>query len=184
MSNRLPSDITESKGTETSPDIKAQGKNKPSFEVKRFDSFNLDEMQGGGPQMIIDYVAISPTEYYVQTLGKPPKDIELEVESQGSDDIRIRFFKLTHIEGCTYSIMEAVTPKSITEVAKRFLEKNQRTPIQRAVYEILGTNQKLILQTTYTCRHKYQPPKKADSIISGRCYHLSCPVPSKNMHKI
>lgn len=103
-------------------------------------SFDLGEM-GGGKQLIIDYRTISPTEYYVVTLGNGPKidltpnanikeleekylknkKIETNDKEETYDNIKIRFFKLTLQKDNRYSVEEYVSLEGITEIAKLFL---------------------------------------------------------------
>ena len=103
--------------------------------IEIFHSFDLGEL-GGGKQLIIDYRAISPTEYYVMTLGNDPKtdltpdlDIKKLEENylknqeivKNEENIKIRFFKLSLREDNKYLVEEYVSVKTITEVAKLFI---------------------------------------------------------------
>lgn len=105
--------------------------------IEIFHSFDLGEL-GGGKQLIIDYRVISPTEYYVMTLGNGPKidltpDLDIKkleekylknqeiVKNEENNNIKIRFFKLSLKEDNKYLIEEYVSIKTITEVAKLFI---------------------------------------------------------------
>ena len=103
--------------------------------IEVFHSFDLGEL-GGGKQLIIDYRAISPTEYYVMTLGNGPKidltsDLDIKkleekyLKNQeivkNEENIKIRFFKLSLREDNKYFVEEYVSIKTITEVAKLFI---------------------------------------------------------------
>lgn len=99
--------------------------------------FDLGEM-GGGEQVIIDSRTVSETEYYVIALGNAPKidilqnsnikELEnryLENKENGAktnerDNIKLRFFKLTHKEGKKYLIEEYITPEAISAFWKTF----------------------------------------------------------------
>ena len=110
-------------------------------------SFDLGEA-GGGEQVIIDYREISPTEYYVMTLGNGPKikldgnsniqDLKNEYEktkaneqlqktfdsfqekNKSKGDVKLRFFKLTFSEGNRYFIEEFIDPKMVCYIAGLF----------------------------------------------------------------
>ena len=94
-------------------------------------SFDLGEV-GGGSQIIIDYKAISPNEYVVMTVGNGAKipllpDSPAEkAQTEGSENtseagnIKIRFFKLTMLEGNACDIAEYVTVDAICEAARLF----------------------------------------------------------------
>lgn len=105
--------------------------------IEIFHSFDLGEL-GGGKQLIIDYRAISPVEYYVMTLGNGPKtdltpDFDIKkleenylknqeiVKNEENKNIKIRFFKLSLREDNKYLVEEYVSIKTITEVAKLFI---------------------------------------------------------------
>ena len=111
--------------------------NEKTNPIEIFHSFDLGEL-GGGEQLIIDYRAISPTEYYVMTLGNGPKidltpDLDIKkleekylenqeiVKNEKNNNIKIRFFKLSLKEDNKYLIEEYVSIKTITEVAKLFI---------------------------------------------------------------
>lgn len=85
-------------------------------QIEKLQSFDLGE-RGGGTQIIIDYRVISPTEYYVMTLGNAPK-----IREEANDNIKIRFFKLTLLESGQYSVDEFVTVESIANIARLFTE--------------------------------------------------------------
>ncbi len=92
--------------------------------IEKLQSFDIGERLGG-TQLIIDYRAISPTEFYVMTLGNGPKvaaipNLNTKLSENEDNKIKIRFFKLTFVEGTTYSIDEFVTPESISKVASLF----------------------------------------------------------------
>ncbi len=84
--------------------------------IEKFNSFDLGE-RGGGEQLIIDYKAISSTEYDVMALGNGPRLKEEDI----NDDIKIRFFRLTFAEGTKFNVAEYITPESICRVAKLFV---------------------------------------------------------------
>ena len=86
-----------------------------SLKPQKYTSFDLGEA-GGGEQVIIDYREISPTEYYVMTLGNAAK-IDLSADS---GNIKLRFFKLTFVEANRYLIDEYVSPELICQVARLF----------------------------------------------------------------
>ncbi len=117
-----------------------------SLKPQKYTSFDLGEA-GGGEQVIIDYREISPTEYYVMTLGNGAKidlnadsgseDLkedeknktveELEKESadykekkKTSGNIKLRFFKLTFVEANRYLIDEYVSPELVCQIARLF----------------------------------------------------------------
>ena len=81
--------------------------------IEKFHSFDLGEC-GGGEQLIIDYRVISPTEYNVMTLGNGPR------LKKDDNDIKIRFFRLTFVEGTRFDVAEYITPESISKIAKLF----------------------------------------------------------------
>lgn len=83
--------------------------------IEKFHCLNLEERLGG-EQLIIDYRVISTTEYNVMTLGKGP----VLKKGEKNDDMKIRFFKLTFIEGTQYDVSEYITLESICRVAKLF----------------------------------------------------------------
>lgn len=112
-----------SSATETPDNNRSEKKNQPG-KIGVFTSFDLSE-ENGGPQMIIDYRAVSPTEYYVKTLGDGPKNTENEVNKEKSEteknNIKIRYFKLTLLDDKKCAFEEYVTPKSICAIIKYFL---------------------------------------------------------------
>ena len=99
-------------------------------------SFDLGE-PGGGNQLIIDSRVISDTEYYVITLGNPPKinvtpgcNIkELEEKylknkiapTEDANNLKLRFFKLTLQENNNFLVEEYVTLEGISEISKFFV---------------------------------------------------------------
>lgn len=97
-------------------------------------AFDLDPLEGGR-QMIIAHRSINATEHYVMALGNGRKQAASQASEgagQGNgkvggadgktqnDDVKLRFFKLTWVEGKKYLIEEYVTPEGINEVAKFF----------------------------------------------------------------
>ena len=115
-------------------------KKKETIESINLKSFNLGEL-GGGKQLIIDYRKTSESEYLVMTLGNPSpinasldckkkelkekclenKKFEISAKNTDSNNIRLRFFKLTFKENNQFLVEEYVTPESISEVAKLFV---------------------------------------------------------------
>ena len=113
------------------------GGNEKINSIEIFHNFDLGEL-GGGKQLIIDYKDISPTEYYVITLGNGPKidltpDLnikELEkkylkkqeiIKDEENNNIKIRFFKLSLKENNKYLVEEYVSLKAIAKIAKLFI---------------------------------------------------------------
>lgn len=106
------------------------GKENDDIQYKKLDNFfiYLPE-QSGGEQLILDYKAISSTEYYAVTIGYGPHNNEINNESEKSDStnseknqkkVKIRFFKLTFCGGNNYNAEEFLDPEEIVDIMKLF----------------------------------------------------------------
>ena len=106
------------------------GKETEETQYRKLDNFfiYLPE-QSGGEQLILDYKAISPTEYYAFTVGYGPKNNEINDEIEKTDSmnpeneqkkVKIRFFKLTFCEGDNYNVEEFVSLEDILDIMKLF----------------------------------------------------------------
>ena len=78
--------------------------------------FDLGE-ENGGKQLILDHISISPTEYYVFTIGDGQKNKNI---NQEDNNTKIRCFKLSKAPNGQYAVKEFTNPEEISKIAGLF----------------------------------------------------------------